>query len=79
LAIYLFWLALKRASRGKLPRNVLIASGLVAILVGASFNVWLETPYLAPLAWLLVGYSISQVRESDASVGASRLAESRSQ
>jgi O-antigen ligase len=50
-------------ARGVLSRNALgaySASVLVAVAVGTSFNVWLDVPYLAPLAWMLVGFAIQR-------------------
>lgn len=76
LAVCLFALALRRASAIKRPQSVLMASGLAVVIVGSSFNVWLEAPYLAPLAWLFVGYSLAGRKEPKVAIASSPMLES---
>jgi hypothetical protein len=64
LTLLLWSKALGSMVRRREPESAFVVGCLVVMMIGSSFNVWLEVPYLAPLAWLFVGYALSESRTS---------------
>jgi hypothetical protein len=66
VVVILYGAAIRKALASRTELGAFLASALALIGVGTSFNVWLDVPYLAPLAWLIAGFALGTRRRDDA-------------